>query len=81
MLWEVAFSKMSYSSHRELLIPAIYSEAKVMDVEELKVLAWHAYWMYQQKAEEYRWREKIETDTPFEDPLRRDGGHLNSRML
>jgi len=64
MLWELAFKRMSYGS-RQHFIPAIYSAAKAGCAEELKVLAWHAYWMYQQEAKKH----KIETDTPFEDPF------------
>ena len=73
LVWKAAYDKLRYgcSEQRHLLIPTIYSEAKSMGAEELKVLAWHAYWIYQQKAENSSWMEKIEMDTPllFEDPL------------
>lgn len=70
LLWEVTFRKLRFSTKRHLLFAPMYSEAKAMGAEDLRVLAWHAYWMYQQQAEEDASMEKIETDPPlFEDHL------------
>jgi len=70
VLWELAFTSMSRcSAEQKYYIPAIYSAATAGCAEELKVLTWHTYWMYQQKEKKHIWMDKIETDTPFEDPF------------
>lgn len=83
MLWEEAFNVMDFGSNQHAIIPAVYAEAKKsVGVEELKILAWHSYWKYQQKCGKYSWYKSIESDILFEDPvLPRNGNYEGLGMI